>query len=342
MSDKVWSTDAFRAHLTDKLRGICKDNGTNFDNDLQRGIAFQQWSSELIAQHEGIDNEEDRAVFSTNDLKIDAVLEDTDQKALYLVQTKYIAPNRNAPMDEGEVNDFFSRHSLLLDGKWVAKHASEELLEYVGDYAARLEENWTIHWYFISTGIASERIKSLVLDQEASIKSDQPGVSFYIYDQRDLKEYFIELQTLEQRISEKVEFDIQIDKWILLKRPRRTLIAVMKANALVALYKKERERIFAYNIRSFLGRKGINKDIISTASTEPEDFFYFNNGVSAICTHFELNEDTGHFVGSNFQIINGAQTVGSLKNVRSLRTEVEVLVRITQGESVKTEKASAA
>jgi hypothetical protein len=46
---------------------------------------------------------------------------------------------------------------------------------------------------------------------------------------------------------------------------RRTIVAVVKANTLVNLYRTERERLFAVNIRSFLGRKGINKDIVTTA-----------------------------------------------------------------------------
>jgi hypothetical protein len=52
------------------------------------------------------------------------------------------------------------------------------------------------------------------------------------------------------------------------------MIAVVKANSLVNLYRKEREKLFAYNIRSFLGRKGLNKDIIDTAEDRPDDFFF--------------------------------------------------------------------
>jgi hypothetical protein len=123
-----------------------------------------------------------------------------------------------------------------------------------------------------------------------------------------------------------------------MERPRKTLVATIKANSLVNLYKKEKERMFAYNIRSFLGRKGINKEIIQTATQHPEDFFYFNNGVSAICTHFEFDEDTQTLVADNFQVINGAQTIGALKQAQDLSSEVEVLIRVIEGSSVKSEK----
>ena len=77
--------------------------------------------------------------------------------------------------------------------------------------------------------------------------------------------------------------------------------------------------------------------MVETADKNPNEFFYFNNGVSAICTEIhELGKDKFRF--DSFQIINGAQTVGSLAAVGSLSGECEVILRITQGASVKTEK----
>jgi len=121
-----------------------------------------------------------------------------------------------------------------------------------------------------------------------------------------------------------VEFDVPRNKWLMFEKPRRTIVAVVKANTLVSLYRKERERIFAVNIRSFLGRKGINKDIVAMANQHPDSFFYFNNGVSAICTDIEFDEKTGRFRGENFQVINGAQTIGALKSAKDLSPDTEV------------------
>ena len=148
----------------------------------------------------------------------------------------------------------------------------------------------------------------------------------------------MEAQSLEQQIPDEVRIDLPRGKFFYSPQPRPTIVAVVKANSLVNVYKKEREGLFAYNIRSFLGRKGINREIVRTANEDPKDFFYYNNGVSAICTSIDLDIDTGKFVGKKFQVINGAQTIGSLKSVRNLSTDTEILLRITEGESVSTEK----
>jgi AIPR protein len=84
-----------------------------------------------------------------------------------------------------------------------------------------------------------------------------------------------------------------------------------------------------------VSRKGLNKDIIATAEDDPDSFYYFNNGVSAICTSFEI--EGNNLVVENFQIINGAQTLGAL-SASKLNPDIEVLLRVTEGLSIKTDR----
>src|SRR5206468_59327 len=104
-----------------------------------------------------------------------------------------------------------------------------------------------------------------------------------------------------------VRMTLPENKWIEKIGPYPTLVAIVKGNALRDLYKKHKEALFAQNIRGYLGNRGLNGKIIETAETRPNDFFYFNNGVSAICTGFDLEGE--ELVATNCQIINGAQTV---------------------------------
>jgi hypothetical protein len=155
-------------------------------------------------------------------LKIDVAIEDPDQKVLYLVQTKYSSPNRNPEIPESEVNDFITRHDLLMSGKWMLDHSSEELSEYIADYEERAKDGWLIHWYFVSTGTASERLQALVAERARLVQEEWPNVSFYLFDFFGLKEYFIETQTIDQQIPERVEFTLAQNTWIIKENPRRT------------------------------------------------------------------------------------------------------------------------
>src|SRR5262249_4556998 len=295
---KGLSVENFRNKVLQEVQEVSAAQGLKFDAEQGRGFAFQKWAASLICDHEGV--EEDKVTnFSTNDLKFDVIIEDDDQKVIYFCQTKFVSVKSNPDLEESEVHDFFQRHQLLLNGNWVHEHASDELLDFVSDYKMRLDDGWQAHFYFVSTGTATPRQRNLVAELEEKAKNNYAGVSFNLLDFSAIKEFYIEAQTLEAQVSDVAEFDIPRNKWLMFEKPRRTIVAVVKANTLINLYRKERERIFAVNIRSFLGRKGINKDIVSTAQSHPEKFFYFNNGVSAICTGIEFDEKSGHFRGEN-------------------------------------------
>jgi hypothetical protein len=87
------------------------------------------------------------------------------------------------------------------------------------------------------------------------------------------------------------------------------------------------------NIRDWIGETSTNKGILSTAKDRPDDFLFFNNGISAVATSIEENEDACTLKCKNFSIINGAQTVRSLfkaqaKNADAVKN-VTVMIRIS-------------
>lgn len=82
--------------------------------------------------------------------------------------------------------------------------------------------------------------------------------------------------------------------------------------------------IFDKNIREYLGNTGINKNIINTLKNKDErvNFFYYNNGITLICsdmssikTQNSVMNRNAYFTVSNPQIVNGCQTVNSIYEV---------------------------
>ena len=53
----------------------------------------------------------------------------------------------------------------------------------------------------------------------------------------------------------------------------------------MALHEQHGKALYERNIRYFLGssKSDVNKAIKSTPSDRPEEFFYLNNGVTAVC-----------------------------------------------------------
>jgi AIPR protein len=334
---KSLSVESFRQQLRKEVMAVCQTLGKNYDKEQDRGFAFEIWVAELLQKIESIDADPEDSVFQTNDLKIDIAFEDEDSKLLALAQTKFVSIAANPDVPEHEVHDFFKRHELLsAHDDWVFEHASEELYDLISDYRERLKTGWKIGYTFISTGTASDRVKGLVETLNKAIKEVQENVTLELCDFYGRKDLYIRSQAIEASISEYVDIQFAENATIKKEVPHRTLVSVVKGNTLVGLYRKEKDSLFAHNIRSFMGKRA-NKEIVETAKSKPSEFYYFNNGVSGICTEIE-DRGKNIFRFHNFQIINGAQTVGSLSAVRDLSSECEVLLRITEGASVKTEK----
>jgi hypothetical protein len=310
-------------------------------DELRQGagarFAFEVWAAELLLRIEGTDADPADLVYKTNDLKVDIAFEEEDGKVLVLGQTKFVSIASNPDVSETEVHDFFKRHEIFLDqDKWFAEHASEQLHDLLVDYRDRLKNGWAIKYYFLTTGTASDRVKELVQALDRAVKTKAENVSFELYDFYRLKDVYTRTRSLEATIAPFVDIQFPEGTMVIKDKPHKTLLSVVKGNALVNLYRKEKDSLFAYNIRSFLGKR-VNRELVDTAKYGPSDFYYFNNGVSAICTRIEHKHDNVYRF-HDFQIINGAQTVGSLHAVRDLSPECEVLLRITEGASVKTEK----
>jgi len=84
---------------------------------------------------------------------------------------------------------------------------------------------------------------------------------------------------------------------------------------LAGQYWSYRDALFSANVRDYLGRANratnINNGIRETLRQEPENFFIYNNGITAIVENFEI-DDEDYLIIKGLSIVNGAQTTGAL------------------------------
>jgi hypothetical protein len=118
-------------------------------------------------------------------------------------------------------------------------------------------------------------------------------------------------------------FDRQtgIDSWVF----------TMRGQDVGDLYKRAGIRLFARNVRGFLQDTEINVAMQTTLATEPEYFWYFNNGVTMVCDEAEKVQTKGREILQvhNPQVINGQQTTRVLEEA-ARSTASSVLVRVIQ------------
>lgn len=109
-----------------------------------------------------------------------------------------------------------------------------------------------------------------------------------------------------------------LKNWGMIERPYKSVYGAIAGSELVAWAQAHRERLFAENLRFGIEKSEVNDGIRQTAGEEPAHFWYFNNGVTAICDEIDKqpvggnNTDSGVFDVRKISVINGAQTISSL------------------------------
>jgi hypothetical protein len=94
-------------------------------------------------------------------------------------------------------------------------------------------------------------------------------------------------------------------------------LCVVPGGVLADVYREYGSRILEGNVRAFLSARGnVNKGIRRTILNHPDQFFAFNNGITATATKVETGP-TGRIIRiRDLQIVNGGQTTASLYNAR--------------------------
>lgn len=114
-------------------------------------------------------------------------------------------------------------------------------------------------------------------------------------------------------------------------------LVIVPGEQLAAIYDRWGARLLEANVRSFLqARAKTNKGIQKTVREEPELFFPYNNGLSATADDVGcVRTEDGLAIASisNLQIVNGAQTTGSihagLKTAKEQLRQVFVQMKLT-------------
>lgn len=107
----------------------------------------------------------------------------------------------------------------------------------------------------------------------------------------------------------------------------------MRGDAVAKMFEFAGVRLYARNIRGFLGEKtAVNVGMSKTLTEEPDHFFYYNNGITIICDRAEKRSRSGvdYLRVSNPQVINGQQTSRMLAADKSKAEAASVLVKVMQ------------
>lgn len=280
------------------------------EENIKTSRAFIVW---ILEQYYNLSRDESiNAITDSNaDKRIDAFIERED--SVVIVQSRLFEDTQKE-VGEKEISTFKGCIDWLKQPDEIQKLNLPKLYDASMTFVEKWNSGANVELHYFAFGKFSSSA-----NQERKVFNNSDSrdrIQMYFHDIDDISNLFqANLQTVNPLSSETISFQIIPEQIFRTKEGVfPAIVASIKGKELALLHMKYGDRLFERNIRLFKGvRKGsINASIIDTVKDDArrEKFWYFNNGVSFVCSDFavddEKNPQTLTVIGP--QIINGCQT----------------------------------
>jgi len=290
---------------------------------------------------ESIDEAANALTGGANDKGIDAILVDQNARSIFIVQGKYrekIEKRQESRADLISFSDIgLDLAGKLEDFKDFCAGISLDIEERLRNCRSLiLRQDYRLQLYYVTTGSVSKELK-----QEASQRARRAdcSCSFHVISGSQilvlLSDYLdgvappVPCLDLDMEDSGTVQVSGAFHRYDR-KTDIESWLFSMTGKAIGELYRKSGDRLFARNVRGFLGNTKINQSMEETIRAEPEFFWYYNNGITIICDHAEQISSHGKNIlrVTNPQIINGQQTTRTLAKANGNVSKASVVVKV--------------
>lgn len=272
-----------------------------------------------------------------DDNGIDAIYYATLSKTIFLVQTKLEATKQ---FDEPDAIRFRNGVELLLSQRYDRFNTNVQNRKEELDNAFDEAEKIRLVVAYVGSGFSDHANKAL----KALLEDEEHHEAARLHS--DIEEYGpekVHSDLLAEQSLGVVNDSLRLTKWQHLGGHRDTHIGVALVSDLVTLHTKHKKALYERNIRYFLGSResDVNKSIQETLRTSPDDFFYLNNGITALADLVESPKGTKvnkRLTLRGLSVINGAQTISSAAEFVSQNpgcdiSAAKVLVTIIKADS---------
>lgn len=270
----------------------------------------------------GIEPSCEAIVDGGDDNGIDGIFYDPNERCLYFIQSKF-HHDGNGTIDLGDTLKFLQGVKDIINARF--ERFNQKVLDRKDKIMKHLLEAQT-RFCLVLVHTGSQSISTHC----------QSSVDEFLEEYNDVSDIF-RLSTMNQKVlhdyisygasGAPFNVDVVLHNWSDVKEPFLAFFGQIAASDLADWYETHGRLLFSPNIRVYLGETDVNEGITETLHDAPEKFWYFNNGITILCDRIEKKpiggsgHETGIFECQNLQVVNGAQTVGTIHRAAKLVPE---------------------
>jgi len=281
----------------------------NFPNDGQRFVAWYLRNVLLRDMNETKDDITDGA----DDKQIDAVVIDDDKSTIFIIQGKFIG---SSGVDGEPLREILSSWLQIRDLVRLQEVGNIKLKRKLSEVARALEDEYEIAFELITTAILTESANqdlATFQKQLAQISEKEDfACSISVIDADELRRrYDLALEKENPSINHVI--DLSLCSYIpIMMAGTQVVIAAVPLKECLNLPGIKEGTLFQKNVRQNLGPNNrVNKGIRNTIySDKHRDFFFFHNGITAICNSLHIQDSK--LVMNGLSVVNGCQSLNTI------------------------------
>lgn len=253
-----------------------------------------------------------------HDMGIDAIYLDETQKQLFVIQSKWRESGQGS-VSQAEMHTFVEGIKRIIN--FDTEGANSKIQAKKSDIELALTKiGYQIHALFIHSGNARLSDYATRPLNELLNSTNDDVSTLIIFDEilyQDIYTYLAQGQDADEITLD----DVILTNWGKIDSPYTAYYGTISASAVGGWYREYGNRLFAKNIRFYKGNTNVNDGIKRVLIHEPENFYYYNNGIKLLCKTIHrkakdaTTNATGLFMLEGVSLVNGAQTAGSIGTV---------------------------
>ena len=240
-------------------------------------------------------------------------MEDGEERRIRIIQGKFVKPE---PIDAEPLREVLSAWTRLKDFSRLQLECSGKLAERLETMRVALEDDYDVQFELLTTGqLTTTAQADFNAFQREMADSADFGAGLTLVDSALLE---TRLSEAEQRDLPELTTEIEIDPERCLFSQEsgvRVVLAMLPIAQCLKLPGIADGKLFRRNVRQSLGISNkVNKAMRDTL-VHPEKaryFFFFHNGITALCRSFTLAEDKRRLRLNALSVVNGCQSLSTI------------------------------
>ncbi len=283
----------------------------NYANDGQRFVAWYLFN--ILKQDRN--QTKDAITDGTDDKQIDAIVIDDEKQTVFIIQGKFISGGQ---VDAEPLREVLSSWIQLRDLVRLQNVANPKLQRKLSEVAKAFEDEYEVCFELITTAsLTASATKDLETFQKqlADISENEDfDAIISLVDEEELgRRYDLALETDNPQIN--YTLNLADSKCMPVEiAGTQVIIAAIPLKEAVQIQGIKDGSLFQKNVRQSLGTSNaVNKKIRQTIlGDKHKDFFFFHNGITAICNRMELDDNKLKLYG--LSVVNGCQSLNTIQS----------------------------